>query len=170
MFKKKAKDKVLDFILWRPAEQFYEKEIAEKVGISKSMVNLVMAQLLKEGWVEIEEKGRLNLFRADLGLIKVRNYKKNLTIDKLEKLRRYLKNKAEKLILFGSAAKGEDLVASDLDILVVSNQKLDLKKIRRLLPNNRLGQVIIKTADEFRELRNKNKVFYQAIMRGENLI
>ena len=170
MFKKKAKEKVLDFILWRPAEQFYEKEISETVGVSKSMINLIMTQLLKEKWVGIEEKGRLNLFQANLDSVRVRSYKKNLTIDKLERLIKYLSGKVEKLILFGSAAKGEDSATSDLDIMIVSGQELEIKKIRQLLPSDRQGQVIIKTADEFRELRVKNKVFYQAIIRGENLL
>lgn len=170
MFKKKAKEKVLDFILWRPAKQFYEKEIAEVVGVSKSMVNLIMVQLLKEGWVEIEEKGRLNLFRANLDSVKVRSYKKNLTVDKLERLIKYLSGKVEKLILFGSAAKGEDSVVSDLDIVIVSNHEVEMKKIRQWLPNDRQGQVITKTADELRELRSKNRVLYQAIMQGERLI
>lgn len=170
MIKKKAREKILDFILWRPTEQFYEKEIAEAVGVSKSMVNLLMIRLQNEGWVKIEEKGRLNLFRANLSSIKVRNFKKNLTIDKLDRLVRYLSNKVEKLILFGSAAKGEDSIASDLDILIISNQDLDVKKIRQLLPNDRQGQVMVKSADKFRELRSKNRVFYQALMQGERLI
>lgn len=170
MFKKKAREKVLDFILWRPAKQFYEKEISEAVGVSKSMVNLTMVQLLKESWVEIEEKGRLNLFQANLNSVKVRSYKKNLTVDKLERLIKYLNGKVDKLILFGSAVKGEDSTASDLDIMVVSNQEVKMKRIRQLLPKDRRGQVIVKTADEFRELRSQNKVFYQAIIQGERLI
>ncbi|MCG2692120.1 MAG: nucleotidyltransferase domain-containing protein [bacterium] len=165
-----VREKILDFLLWRPAEQFYEKEIAQKIDVSKSAVNLIMKLLIKEGWLSLMEKGRLNLYQANLGSVKVRNYKKSITLKKLDKLINYLQDRAERLILFGSAATGEDSMISDLDILIVSSRELRMKKIRKLLPNDRQGQIIIKTADEFRELRSKNKVFYQSIMRGESLI
>jgi predicted nucleotidyltransferase len=165
-----VREKILDFLLWRPAEKFYEKEIAQESGVSKSAVNLILPSLAKEGWVVLTEKGRLNLYQANLASAKVRNYKKNLTIKKLDKLVKFLQNKAERLILFGSAAKGEDAATSDLDLVVVSNQALSLKQIRQYLPKDRQGQIIIKTGDELRELRGKNRVLYEAVMRGEKLI
>jgi len=165
-----VREKILDFLLWRPSEQFYEKEVAQKAGVSKSAVNLVIKQLVEEEWLSLTEKGRLNLYQANSDSVKMRSYKKSLTINRLDRLIKYLKNKAERLVLFGSAAKGEDSMMSDLDILIVSNQEVEVNKVKRLLPNDRQGQVIIKTGDEFRELRSKNKVFYQALMMGERLI
>lgn len=170
MFKKKAKDKILDFILWRADRQFYEKELAQNTGVSKSMVNLIMVELVKKDWVKMEEKGRLNLFQANLKSIKVRNYKKDLVIEKLEPLVKYLKGKADKLILFGSAAKSEDLSESDLDLAIVTKQQLETKKLLKFIPKDRKIQLIIKTPDGFRELRDKNKVLYRAILQGERLI
>lgn len=170
MLKKKARERILDFLLWRPAEQFYEKEIAEAVGLSKSIVNLIMAHLLQEGWVWLEKKGRLNFYQANLNSVKVRGYKKNLTIDRLSRLIEYLTGKAERLVLFGSAALGEDTDASDLDLLIVSEKDLKRKEIQKLLPEGRQAQLLVKTPDEFRELRNKNQVLYSAILQGERLI
>ena len=165
-----VREKILNFLLWQPNEQWYEKEIAQKTGVSKSAVNLVIKQLVKDKWLDLTEKGRLNLYQANIDSAKVRSYKKNLTINKLDKLSSHLKDKAEKVILFGSASMGEDSMISDLDLMIVSNQKLETKKIRKLMPVDRQGQVIIKSTAEFTDLRDKNKAFYQAIIRGENLI
>jgi len=170
MIKKKAREKILDFLLWRTAEQFYEKEIAEIVGLSKSIVNLIMVRLLQEGWVLLEKKGRLNFYQADLNSVKIRGYKKNLTIDRLRRLIEYLTGKAERLVLFGSAALGEDTDVSDLDLLIVSEKNLRLKEIQKLIPEGRQVQLLVKTPDEFRELRNKNQVLYLAVLQGERLI
>lgn len=170
MLKKKARERILDFLLWRPAEQFYEKEIAEAVGLSKSIVNLIMVRLLQECWVLLEKKGRLNFYQANLNSVKVRGYKKNLTIDRLRRLIEYLTGKAERLVLFGSAALGEDTDASDLDLLIVSEKNLKRKEIQKLIPDGRQAQLLVKTPDEFRELRNKNQVLYSAILQGERLI
>jgi predicted transcriptional regulator len=165
-----ARDKVLNLLLWCPAEQFYEKEISEKAKVSKSSVNLIMKPLVEEGWLSLTEKGRLNLYQVNLNSAKVRSYKKSLTVNKLDNLINHLKGKVEKLILFGSAAKGEDVMTSDLDLMIVSDRGVEIKRVRQLLPSDRHGQIIIKTSDEFRELKFKNKVFYQAVNQGERLI
>lgn len=87
-------------------------------------MNLIMVRLFQEGWVLLEKKGRLNFYQADLNSVKIRGYKKNLTIDRLRRLIEYLTGKAERLVLFGSAALGEDTDVSDLDLLIVSEKNM----------------------------------------------
>ena len=65
---------------------------------------------------------------------------------------------------------GEDTDVSDLDLLIVSEKKLKRKEIQKLIPEGKQTQLLVKTPDEFRELRNKNQILYQAILQGERLI
>lgn len=165
-----AREKILDFLLWKTVGQFYEKEISEGSGVSKSAVNVVMEELVENEWVSFVKKGRLNLYQVNITSAKVKGYKRSIAIRKLEKLRKYLVDKVEKLILFGSAARGEDIEMSDLDLLIVSLTSIRLGDIKKYFPEGRKVQLLIKTPDEFRDLRRKNTVLYEAIVKGERLI
>jgi len=80
-----------------------------------------------------------------------------------------LKEISEKIILFGSCADGEDTSESDIDLLVLTNEKEKVnKKILNTKFNRKIQAVVVNTSDLIK-IKEKDKAFYQEINKGITL-
>ena len=71
-----------------------------------------------------------------------------------------------RLILYGSASKGENRIGSDFDIFVLTR---DTKEVKRTIFESDLRkkiQYIANTPNEFAKLKKKNAIFYKEISEG----
>jgi len=76
----------------------------------------------------------------------------------------------EKIILFGSYARGEPKAESDLDILVIVSEKRHLRqeslKVRRSLRGLLVPvDIVIATSEQIRRLGNTAGLIYQSALR-----
>ncbi len=82
--------------------------------------------------------------------------------------------KPQKVILFGSAARGDDKPESDLDILVIKNTNKNyydrVFEAMRYVNTDKSVDMIVFTPEEFEKAQNEERVFIKQILKyGINL-
>lgn len=161
-----AAQKVWDFLCRHPQEAFFSAEVAHRTILSKGGVNQILRQMAKQGLLQTEKKGRMIFYRVDSKSPLIKQFKVFRNVTLAEELTKKIKPFSEKIVLFGSCAKGEDTPESDVDIFVVGREK---DKLRGMVAAHREGrtiQWILKTPEEFIVLDKKEPVFYEEIQRG----
>jgi len=156
--------KVLDYLVnqnnWKIA-----KEIQRNISLSKAGVNLSLNKLLKLGLIKKEQKGKTYLYRVNSSSI-IKQFKVLENVIGCFSLTEKLKLVSQKIILFGSASRGENLPNSDIDLFVVTHNPEEVKKIIEKDKLKDKLQPIIRSPLEYTNLEKKDPVFYQEIERG----
>jgi len=75
----------------------------------------------------------------------------------------------EKAVLFGSSADGTNTEDSDIDLLVVSNQKADINNVFNKFKSEHKIQLILKSPQEYISLEKKEPIFFAEIEKGTPL-
>ena len=115
-----------------------------------------------------EKQGRMLFYRANMDNPLVRQLKILFTLLQLDDLMKQAKPSSHRIILFGSSAEGTDVKESDIDILLLTNEKSQLtdvvhefnaKSQRRIAP-------IILDPQGFSKLRREDTALFDRISRG----
>ena len=157
---------ILAFLCQNPQKSFYSGEIAEKTSLSKGGTNQSLRDLAHQGVLKTEKKGHMTFYAADISSPSVRQFKILQNVAILESIVNKLRPFADRVVLFGSCAKGEDTQESDVDLLVVSRDK---DHIRSRIPETKAKrkiQLLLKTPQEYIQLENKEPVFFREIQQG----
>lgn len=115
--------KVLSLMAKFSDTDFFEREIARKIGISYGSANRVLNDLYSEGLLVRTQKGRMLFYRINSSDALFLQFKILNTIALLRPLVLELKKISTQIILYGSCAKGEDTAESDIDLYIVSEDK-----------------------------------------------
>lgn len=121
-----------------PTESFRLRELARLSGISPPSVMNYLSQFLKEGLIEKYQKRGVPFYRSQRENEKFILYKKIALIFELNDcgLVSYLWEKLspEAIVLFGSAARGESIESSDIDICIVGREaRVNINKYEKSL-------------------------------------
>ncbi|MBI2343799.1 MAG: nucleotidyltransferase domain-containing protein [Deltaproteobacteria bacterium] len=157
--------KVLGCVLHHPDLMMRGSQITTLLpNISQSSIYNAIRALEKIG-VLIREKNRdgfsLNIDHAWLRYLMVAD-----TLLTLQPLIQTLAPIAVKVLLFGSRATGQYTSTSDYDLFVVSARD---REVRRKLSQSTLKrhvQLILKTPEEWLDLRHTEPEFYQSLQQG----
>ncbi len=171
---KTSHQKVLAFFLARPSGQFYGTEIAEKMGISIAQVSKVLIDLRQTGLLEMERKGRTELYHIVSENPALRAFKVLNTLISIEPLVERLRVVSRRVALYGSCASGMNIESSDLDLLIVSTKKDDVQDVIADFPDDAYYgfskiRAIVKTPAEWAALEEQDPVFHNEILRGISL-
>ncbi|MFQ5737274.1 MAG: nucleotidyltransferase domain-containing protein [Thermodesulfobacteriota bacterium] len=171
---KTSHQRVLAFFLARPTGRFYGSEIADKTGISIGQASKVLGDLKKAGLVEMERRGRTELYRIVSDDPALRAFKVLNTIISIEPLVERLKRATKRVVLYGSCATGTNIEGSDLDLLVVSTKKGAVQEIISGFPADAYYgfseiRTVVKTPAEWAALEDKDPVFHNELLRGISL-
>lgn len=158
--------KVLDFFISSENGQFERAEIEKATGLSKAGVNLALNELVWAGLVKRSARGRTYLYEADSSNPVVKQLKILKTAYLMLPLIKKIQPYAEKIVLFGSAARGENLPDSDIDLFILTREAGAIKIIVSKNKVFRKIQLILKTPLEFSQLQEKDPYFYKEIDRG----
>jgi predicted nucleotidyltransferase len=161
--------RVLSFLSEHPNKAYTGTEIADKLKNTRMAIFLSLKDLSKDGLVEKESRGKTYLYKIDQGNPIVKQFKVLRNIIELEPLINKLKLITKKIILFGSASRGEDTAESDVDFLIITN---DIDSVQNMIQGYRFKREIepkIFTPVGLATLREKEKVFYNEIDRGITL-
>ncbi len=157
--------KVLKFLAQHPTQEFLASDIKSKTHISRAGINFALQELSTQKLIEKKAKGKAYVYQVKAGLSTIKQLKVLDSVIKLQSLINNSKDSADKIILFGSCARGEDTEDSDIDLLVVSRNKEEvrekLKKFRKIRV-----KAIIKTVSELEDLSKADPSFYAEINRG----
>ena len=161
--------KILDFLVQHPGHQFLASEIQRAIKISKGGVNLSLRELVKEKLIKREKKGRLFLYSVDHTQPVIKQLKVLKNVELLNPLVTKIKGLSEKIILFGSCARGEDVSKSDIDLFVLTNSPKEVEEILKRHKPSRGLQLIVRTPVAFAEMEKKEPIFFEEISRGITL-
>jgi predicted nucleotidyltransferase len=162
----KLEEKIINFLSAYPEQEFYGQQIANKVKCSKASASLILRKLVKKGLVVKKTKGRMNFFQINSHSVAVKRFRLDTALNSLRSLVVQLKKDCLKIILFGSASRGEQAAGSDIDLFILTRQK---QKVREIIKKNkrRLNlQAIIKTSSEWSEMEIKEPELYYEIKNG----
>ena len=81
-----------------------------------------------------------------------------------------IKRNCKEIILFGSAARGEQTADSDIDLFILTHDPECVKKEFAECKQKMLFSPIIKTPNQWSELEIKEPEFYNEVKRGTKLL
>ena len=158
--------RVLSFLAYRTGQSFYEQEIVEHTGVSRSAVNLATRLLHQAGLLRKEQRGRMNFYAAHDHHPFVRQFKVLNTIAQLEPLLRELRSLARQITLFGSCAGGSDTAGSDVDLFILASDRSPIMAAISHHRFERLIQPVIVNNQEFVVMKEGEPGFYAQVQRG----
>lgn len=91
--------------------------------MSKGSAGKILKLLTDIGFLSREERGRLAIYRLNQNEATVKQFKVLLNVFALKLLTDKLKENSKRIMLFGSCAQGLDTKESDIDLLVVTEEK-----------------------------------------------
>lgn len=165
LFMIKTEEKIMELLALNPYREYYGSEIAREVKCSKASVSGILGGFLDKKIIKSRAVGNLKFYQINQSPI-LANYKISLVIKKLEPIVEKLKKISTKVVLFGSSARGEQTVESDIDLLVISKNK---EEVRIVIGGGRLKNIIkpiIKTNSEWSEMEINDPEFFGEVNRG----
>jgi predicted nucleotidyltransferase len=165
----KLEQKIIKLLSDYPEREFYGQEIARKVGCSKASASGILKLLYKKKMVFKKTKGRMQFYQIDQKNSEVKRFKINAVMERLNPLLPKLKKFSQKIILFGSASRGEQSFGSDIDLFILSNNKNGMRAFLKKINRGLDIKAIIKTPGEWSEMEVKEPEFYQEIKSGITL-
>lgn len=163
--------KVLSLLVKFSDQEFYEREVARKLGISAGSANRALNELFSSGVLERRREGKMYFYSIDLSNAVLTEFKKLVNLMLIEPLVEELKKISSRILLYGSCALGTDTSDSDMDLLIVSNSKKDVSnaisgfKFPRGFENIHI-QSVIRTPVELLEGGESERTFMEEVERG----
>jgi predicted nucleotidyltransferase len=164
MFEKLDKTdwKVMNLICDEPYGKFYLREISKILNISPSSSKKALDVLKKFNLTKEEKIANLRIVSGNINerLLKELKITKNIDfvrpiIEKIEP--------ASSIVLYGSFAKGENDINSDIDLFVISNKKENFKFYEY---KGYSLQIIKRTAAQWSRAKKENNAFANEIKKG----
>lgn len=163
--------KVLSLLAKFSDQEFYEREVARKLGISTGSANRALNELFSSGVVSRRREGKMYFYSVDSSNAALTEFKKMVNLMLVEPLVEELKKISSRIVLYGSCALGTDTSESDLDLFVVSNSKEDVSNVisnfrfTRGFENIHI-QSVTRTPVELLEGGESERTFIEEVDRG----
>lgn len=178
-FKSPIRQKLLEFFFSNAQARVYLRDLERRLTIPAGSLQRHLAQLEKEGILTSQKQGPLKYFAlnpqypyfSEFQSVVLKNRRKKQLEQSLQKLLRVLKAHyhPEKIILFGSFAKGHISPDSDLDLLIVKKNLPvrywdRIKTIAPLLAECAVGvDYVLWTPEELKNEIGKNNFLREEI-------
>ena len=120
---KTVNQKVLSLLVKFSDQEFYEREVSRKLGISAGSANRALNELYSDRAITRRRKGKMYFYSIDSSNALLIELKKLVNLMLIEPLVEELKKMSSRIILYGSSALGTDTSESDIDLFIVSKSK-----------------------------------------------
>ncbi len=121
--------KVLSLLAKFSDQDFYEREVSRRLGISSGSANRALNELFSSGVITRRREGKMFFYSIDSSTAAITALKKIINIVLIEPLLEKLKKISNRIVLYGSCALGTDTSESDFDLFIVSNRNKDVSNI-----------------------------------------
>ena len=158
--------KILEFLVQTPGEEHLSREIQIAVKISKAGTNFALNDLVNAGFVRRKKRGKMYLYAVNFDHPIIKQLKVLKVIIFLNSLIKKIRNKTQKIILYGSSSRGENTKDSDIDLFVVTNSLPEVEKIIKNSSKRKIIQIITRTPLKYIEMERTDPIFYAEIERG----
>lgn len=163
--------KVISLLAKFPDREFYERQIARKIGIAYGSANRAVNELYSTGAIKRRQEGKMYFYSVEPSNPIVIEFKKLVNMALIEPLVEELKNISSRIVLYGSCAQGMDTSESDVDLFVVSDNK---EKVLEAVSNFRFSQgfeevriqPVVKSPVELLEAKGAEQAFIQEVEQG----
>ena len=149
-----------------PGKEFLSKEIQAATRVSKAGANFALNDLVKNGLINREQKGKSYLYSIKDENPTVKQLKVFNTILSLTPLFEKIKEKASKVILYGSASRGENTEDSDIDLFVVTNYTEEIERLVHKANLHKKVQMIFRNPLKYIEMEKTDPLFFREVERG----
>jgi len=163
--------KVVSFLAKFSDQEYHEREIARRTGISFGSANRVLNELFADGILVRRRAGKMWFYSFNRGDPIAGIFKIFVSILLLRPLIKDLQEFASEIVLYGSCARGEDVSTSDMDLFVASAEKkealriIDENKFRRGFESVRIAPVIFSPVDLLKSEKT-DKEFLSLVREG----
>jgi predicted nucleotidyltransferase len=152
-------------------KEFYERQIARRIGIGYGSANRALNELYSAGAIKRRREGKMYFYSVDLINPITIEFKKLVNLIVIEPLVKNLRNISNKVVLYGSCAQGTDNSQSDLDLFVVSENK---EEVSEAVNDFRFPQgfeevhiqLVVKSPIELLEAKDAEQAFLDEVERG----
>jgi len=155
-------DNILEPFIKEPEKEFHVRQLSKISKKSPTTISKYLKEFEKKGILKSEKKLNHLLFRINSKSDKFKQLKLSYNLEILQNsgLIEYLIkefNFPEAIILFGSFSKAEDISSSDIDLLIISPSKKDVKlnEFEKKLGHN--IQIFVHSKKEMEKIKIKNK-------------
>jgi len=170
---KTPEQKILSLFAMNPGGAFYLREISKKLGLSLGATHGALLTLEKAQLLSFRSVGKTKLFELEERVFPaaINSFRILNTVLILEPLVGLLKNDSRRIILYGSYAQGTFIVESDVDLLIVSDERETiLSRLNDFLRNFELDiRPVIKGRVEWTNLEKTDPEFFREVMNGLSL-
>ena len=126
---------VLGVFFREPTKLHFIKEISKEIKLAPTSVRNHIHELLKDGMIKKKKSEPFDGFIANRENTDFLFYKRVYNFYSLKNLTDFIVSECypKTVILFGSYSRGEDVETSDIDLVIVSKQKIriDVKKFEK---------------------------------------
>jgi predicted nucleotidyltransferase len=163
--------KVLEFFFANPTAEFHEREVLRNAKISKGSANRILRRLAALSLLNRTEKGRMVFYRLNASDPFVKQMKILSNVWALRPFVQGLRESARKVILFGSCAEGTDIAESDIDVLILTDKKKQVKECVSAFnrQSERPLSPVIVDMEEFMKMKKEDRPLFERIDRGITL-
>jgi predicted nucleotidyltransferase len=158
--------KILEFLIQTPGEEYLSREIQVATKISKAGTNFALNDLVSAGFIRRKKRGKMYLYTLNFGHPIIKHLKVLKVIIFLDSLLKKIRNKSQKIILYGSSSRGENTKDSDIDLFVVTNSFQEVEKVVKNSVKGKIIQLIARTPLKYVEMEKTDPTFYIEIERG----
>lgn len=161
--------KVLYTLAFDPLRLYYQREVANEADISVGSANRVLPDLVSNGLVMKEEKGKIHIYRYNIDDPAARQLKVLFNVLELKEMVEGIKPHAKRIIVFGSCSRGTDVKDSDVDLFILTDEKDVVTESLRSFNIRRSISPIIVDANDYVNLRNQDRPLYDEVLGGITL-
>jgi len=165
----KIEQKIIKLLADYPEREFYGQEIARKLKCSKASTSGILKLLAGKKIISRKIKGHMKFYQINRRNVEIKQIRINLAISQLSSILPKLKKISQKIILFGSASRGEQTHDSDIDLFILTNKKDDARAFLKKTKRDLRIKAIIKTTGEWSEMEIKEPELYCEIKNGITL-
>jgi len=115
--------RILSFLAKFCDQEFYERQIAQRIGIAYGSANRALNDLYSAGAIRRRQEGKMYFYSVDSSNAAIVEFKKLINMILIEPLTEKLKDMTSKIVLYGSCAQGNDTSQSDLNLFIVSDDR-----------------------------------------------
>ncbi|MBN1826389.1 MAG: nucleotidyltransferase domain-containing protein [Candidatus Eisenbacteria bacterium] len=177
LFPNQAVPDILSLFLMNPDREFYQREIAEKAGVTVLQVQRALKRIEEAGFAERNRRGNRVYYRARRDHPAYEDLKgillKTVALgDRLREVFRPLRGEVTLAFVFGSFASGAESKGSDIDLMIVGS--LSSRKAASLIGPlgrelDREFNPVLYPVEEFRAKAREGNPFIRSVISGPKI-
>ncbi len=161
--------KILSFLVENPGKEFLGSEIQKAASISRAGAYIALRDLIKQKLATKAKKGKFLMYSLVYDEPMLKQFKVMRNTQSLKPLVEKLKPLSKKIILYGSASRGEDDPQSDIDLFILAKDETEVKNIISRLKIKRKIQAVVKSPSGLADFNDKEKSYLEEVNRGITL-